>query len=100
MPNHVHVLLTSIEKYSLSKIIHSWKSFTAHQANKALNRTGEFWQTEYYDRYIRNDKHLSAAVEYIINNPVKAGLIGKAENWKWSGMKYSGFEVYFNGADE
>ena len=52
MPNHVHVLITPSAGYALSAITHSWKSFTAKQANKMLARTGAFWATEYFDRAI------------------------------------------------
>jgi hypothetical protein len=42
MPNHVHVLFRLLKDASLSSILHSWKSFTAHEANRVLARTGEF----------------------------------------------------------
>lgn len=59
----------------------SWKSFTAKQANKLLGRTGRFWQPEYFDRMIRNEGHLAAAVNYIHGNPLKAELVVRAEDW-------------------
>lgn len=46
MPNHVHVIVEPYKGRELSKIIHSWKSFTAHEANKRLSRSGDFWQAE------------------------------------------------------
>ena len=57
MPNHVHLLCRIYPDWNLDEIIHSWKSFTAHKANKMLNRTGPFWMLDYFDRYIRNQKH-------------------------------------------
>jgi len=92
MPNHVHVL---IEPYiSLSKIIQSWKSFTGrwalkHNAELELGVPGKsFWMREYWDRFIRNEKHFNNVIEYIHNNPVKANLVTKKENWKWSSAYY------------
>ena len=82
MPNHVHVLIEPTT--SLSDIVHSWKSYTAKEANRFLGREGAFWASDYYDRYIRNDEHFSAARAYIENNPVNAGLIRSAEDWRWS----------------
>ncbi len=38
----------------------------------------------YWDRYIRDERHLNAAVHYIHTNPVKAGLVKRAEDWQWS----------------
>jgi REP element-mobilizing transposase RayT len=88
MPNHVHTLLTPRTGWELGKIAHSWKSFTAHEANKILNRAGEFWQTEPFDRYIRNDQHFRRAMAYIENNPVKAGLCATPGDWPWSSARW------------
>ena len=74
MPNHVHVLVYVYEGVSLSSVMHSWRSYTAHEANKILGRVGEFWMKDYYDRYIRNADHYRAVVQYIEHNPEKVGL--------------------------
>jgi putative transposase len=84
MPNHVHVIIEILENNRLEEILHSWKSFIAHEANKILRRSGAFWFPEYHDRFIRNSDHLQQAVDYVENNPVKAGLVAKKEEWKWS----------------
>ena len=84
MPNHVHALLIPLEPFLLEDIVHSWKSFTAKEANRILNRSGQFWQAEYFDRYIRSGKHYFAAVDYIEKNPVKAGLCHTPEEWFFS----------------
>jgi REP element-mobilizing transposase RayT len=84
MPNHVHSLMTRFEEYELSDIVHSHKSFTAHEANKLLHRDGQFWIEDYFDRYIRNQQHFEKTVRYIENNPVKAGLCQKPEDWPYS----------------
>lgn len=84
MPNHVHTLIETMPKYSLSQILHTWKSFTALQANRSLVRTGIFWAREYYDRFIRNDRHFTDVLNYIEQNPVKAGLVKNAADWKFS----------------
>lgn len=86
MPNHVHVLLELAENgHSLPAIVHSWKSYTARQINKKLDRTGRLWMPDYFDRYIRDQAHLDACIHYIRQNPVKAGLVAAAEDWPWSG---------------
>ena len=89
MPNHVHVLI-EVTEHSLSDIVHSWKSFTAHRANKLLARTGRFWMPDYFDRFMRDDRHFAATVDYIRQNPVKAGLVDAPEKWPWSGWVESG----------
>ncbi len=87
MPNHVHTLVTPKAGFQMSKIVHSWKSFTANQCNKLLGRTGRFWDLESFDRYIRNDQHFRNAQVYIENNPVKARLCRRPEDWRWSSAR-------------
>ena len=84
MPNHVHVLVTPLGRHTLSSIVHSWKSHTANRANKRLGRRGAVWMPEYFDRAVRDERHFIAAVEYIENNPVQAGLCEQATDWEWS----------------
>ena len=81
MPNHVHTLFTPAREFKMSEIVHSWKSFSAHECNKLLGRSGRFWAREPYDRYIRNQRHFRNAIVYIETNPVKAGLCEKPEDW-------------------
>ena len=69
MPNHVHLLLQPTEGHTLSKILHSIKSYTAHEINKRLKKDGELWQDESYDRIVRSPEELSHFREYIRRNP-------------------------------
>jgi REP element-mobilizing transposase RayT len=80
MPNHVHVVVRPFPGHELHAIIHSWKSWSANQANKILKRRGPLWQREYYDRIIRDDHDLSDTVKYVLDNPVKGGLT----DWPWT----------------
>ena len=93
MPNHVHAVVqpfagmtntggTPVPQCELQDILHSWKSFTAKEANKLLGRSGDFWQAEYYDHLIRDEADFTHAVRYVLENPIKAGL----KNWKWVGV--------------
>ena len=84
MPNHTHSLLKPNQAWSLERLIHSHKSYTAHEANRMLNRQGQFWMTEYFDRYIRNADHFRNTVRYIENNPVRAGLCSQPAEWPFS----------------
>ena len=84
MPNHVHAIVWPMPDYTLSNILHSWKSFTSKAANQILRRTGEFWQKESFDHWIRDDAERARMVAYVENNPVKARLSTAPENWKWS----------------
>jgi len=81
MPNHVHAVVQPEKGHELPDIVHSWKSFSAKRANEMLRRRGRFWHTEYYDHLIRNDRDLEHSVQYVLQNPEKAGL----KNWRWKG---------------
>jgi REP element-mobilizing transposase RayT len=79
MPNHVHAVFRPLPNWSLEKILHSWKSFTAKEANKLLNRVGDFWEPEYFDHLIRSEEEFYRYIQYVASNPIKAGL----KDWKW-----------------
>ncbi|HJW87229.1 MAG TPA: transposase [Candidatus Brocadiaceae bacterium] len=85
MPNHVHVVFT-VERSatSLYKALQSLKAYTAREANKILLRNGAFWQHESYDHVVRDGKKLERIIDYVLHNPVKAGLVSSRELWKWS----------------
>lgn len=104
MSNHVHVVLEPLlssndlvegkddsghtaftsTSPSLAKIMHSLKSYTAKEANKVLQRSGEFWEHESYDHYVRNGAEHARIVEYVLQNPVKAHLVENWQDWRWS----------------
>jgi len=79
MPNHVHVVVRLFPGEELASVLHSWKSFSAKQANRILVAHGAFWQREYYDHLIRGEEEFERAVRYVVENPVKANL----KNWQW-----------------
>lgn len=81
------------EGWTFTRIFHSWKSFTASEANKPLKRTGKFWQAEYFDRVVRNERGFNAAVEYIERNPVVAGLCGSPEEWRFGSAFHRGAQA-------
>jgi putative transposase len=101
MPNHVHVLFqphgfkspapqheagheTHSVQSPLTQVMHSIKSYTAHEANKLLCRHGPFWQRESYDHWVRDEGELERIVGYIQHNPVKARLVSQPQDWVYS----------------
>ena len=89
MPNHIHLLIKVYPENSLSKIVHSWKSYTSNMIKGIISNTlpgnsTKIWQAEYWDRFIRDDKHFHSSVNYIHSNPSKAGLVSSPELWQWS----------------
>jgi len=93
MPDHVHFIIQPGIKgqdeqgnpvfWSLAEILHSIKSFSANEINKAEGKTGQVWQDERYDRYVRSDRDLEEKFNYICRNPWAAGLVGENEPWPW-----------------
>ncbi|MCL4736555.1 MAG: transposase, partial [Candidatus Omnitrophica bacterium] len=89
MPDHVHIVAkplsrNSDELWDISDILHSIKSFSANEINKQESKVGNpVWQTESFDRIIRNDRELLATLAYVHHNPVKAGLVDKGEDYAY-----------------
>ena len=105
MPNHVHLLIKNYEGVKLGDCVRSWKLFVSNFVSKnerlrmkflghvevegaaqESNASKKFtvWQREYWDRFIRDEKHFNKSVNYIFNNPVKAGLCKTIQDWTWS----------------
>ena len=82
MSNHVHVVINPT--VPLAQITKSIKCYTAREANKILGLTGQFWQHESFDHWIRDRHELAEVIRYVEQNPVKAGLVGCEADWRWS----------------
>jgi putative transposase len=74
MPNHVHALVVLHLDWSLEKVLYTWKRRTAGTINASLDRQGQLWQHDYFDRLIRDGQHFENVVRYIRRNPLKAKL--------------------------
>ena len=88
MPDHVHLLLRALRDehgwpFLLVEIMQSLKGATAHRINKLLHRSGPVWEEESFDHVLRSDESLEKKREYIRQNPVRAGLIQKPEDYRW-----------------
>jgi REP element-mobilizing transposase RayT len=91
MPNHVHVIIDRL-RVALDSVLHSWRSYTSNEIRKRLSEhempeRDRLWQRGYFDRYIRDGRHLWATRCYILLNPVHAGLVGRATEWPFSSAK-------------
>jgi hypothetical protein len=61
MPNHVHALVKPFEDYSLERIVHSWKSFSANRINNTFGWSGRVWHPESFDHIVRTPRNLNAS---------------------------------------
>jgi putative DNA methylase len=85
MPNHVHLLITPLIKVPI--LMRRVKGVSARQANQILGQTGKpFWQDESYDRLVRTAEEFDRIENYIVQNPVRAGLARSAEEYRWSSV--------------
>jgi putative transposase len=89
MANHIHFLIIPKSLMDsdvpVKQILQKVKGYTAYEANKIIGRTGErFWQDESFDHWSRDYDEFMRIVAYIENNPVKAGLVKRPEDWKYS----------------
>jgi putative transposase len=83
MANHVHVLVEP--HVAVTRLLQCIKGFSAREANRVLDRTGEpFWQSECYDHWVRDEAELRRVRCYIENNPVRAGLARRPQDYRWS----------------
>jgi putative transposase len=88
MPDHVHLILTTLtdatgQPYSLLEILQSLKSASAHAINKLLGRQEPVWQDESFDHVLRSHESLCEKIDYIRQNPVRKGLARNPEDYPW-----------------
>lgn len=93
MPDHMHLLLQPWPKendadgnvvfWPLRELLHSIKSFSAHEINKIEKKTGAVWEKERFDRYVRSDQDLREKFDYILRNPWDAGVAKQNEDYPW-----------------
>jgi len=84
MPDHIHLVLALPPRVKVSRVIQLIKGRFAYRYNVGSGRAGALWQARYHEKALRSERALVAAIEYVHNNPVKAGLVGQAESFLWS----------------
>ena len=77
----------SVVSHRVTDIVGSIKKYTSLRANRVLGRRGAFWRSESYDHVIRDSAELDRTIEYVLMNPVRAGLCNDWREWKWSYVK-------------
>lgn len=98
MSNHYHLVIDMMgfydstptntagktKDYAVADAMRLLNGNTARFCNLALGRTGAFWDHESYDHFARDEEEFYRIIEYVLNNPVKAGLVKNWQDWKWS----------------
>lgn len=87
MPDHVHLMLRPLfdqaGEISIPEILQEIKSVSSHRVNKYLGRKGPLWQEESFDRAIRETDDVQGRLEYMLANPVRAGLAFHPYKYPW-----------------
>ncbi len=89
MPDHAHIIFTPLidearqAVVSIAEIMKGIKGASAHAINRQFHRQGTLWQEESFDHVPRSSKNLDHKIIYILENPVRSGLVDDWRNYKW-----------------
>jgi putative transposase len=86
MPEHVHLLVNEPRIGTLAQVLQSLKQGVARRL--ALRAADPFWQARYYDFNVWSERKFVEKLRYIHRNPVKRGLVARAEDWNWSSFRH------------
>src|SRR5271166_5336706 len=86
MPNHVHLILTPDDEDGIRRALAPVHRRYAGEVHARLKRTGHFWQGR-FGAVAMDEEHLAAAVRYVALNPVRARLVARAQDWRWSSAR-------------
>jgi REP-associated tyrosine transposase len=86
MGNHVHYIAVPMKSDSFAKTFNTLHMRYSQFVNKRGNAAGHLWQGRFFSCAL-DEKHLYAAVRYVENNPVRAGIVDRADEYRWSSAK-------------
>jgi putative transposase len=84
MPEHLHILLTPSDKSSIENVMQMIKGGSSHRIGIEKPQAFPIWRRGFHDRWMRDAEQFWRAKSYIEQNPVKVGLVEKAEEYQWS----------------
>ena len=94
MPNHVHLILVPSDADGLRRALSRVHRIYAGAVHARLERTGHFWQGR-FGAAAMDEAYLAAAARYVLLNPVRAGLVRRPADWRWSSI-----HAHLSGADD
>ena len=84
MPDHAHLVLGPSQDCDIIAFVGQFKNLAQRQV-WTLGVTGRIWQVSFWDRFVREDERLDDVVRYVLNNPVREGLVEKWQDYEFSG---------------
>jgi putative transposase len=86
MPDHVHFFCSAeLDAKSLPVFMQAWKQWTSKRMARELSFSGNLWQEQFFDHVLRSTESYSQKWDYVRENPIRAGLVTKIEDWPWQG---------------
>ncbi|MDX1970221.1 MAG: hypothetical protein SFV23_23815 [Planctomycetaceae bacterium] len=87
MPDHLHLFCSPrTEEFTLESWIKFWKSLATRSfRTHGLIAEPDLWQAGHWDTRLRNDESYEGKWAYVRNNPVRAGLVTKSDDWPYQG---------------
>ena len=94
LPDHGHCICAPVYPVTVSLAMKSVKQSSMSAVNQCRGADGELWQPRFFDRALRSVKEYNEKVEYLHLNPVRAGLVSRPEDWRWSSYnEYAGMRA-------
>ncbi|WP_459941677.1 REP-associated tyrosine transposase [Deferrisoma palaeochoriense] len=86
MPDHLHLVVTLGAELDLSTCVQRFKTFTSRHIRQLGVGGPGVWQRGFYDHALRKDESWEAVARYVLENPVRKGLVERPEAWPWAGL--------------
>jgi putative transposase len=94
LPDHWHIICAPTHPLTISLVMKSLKTSSTIFINRRRAEAGKLWQARFFDRALRTVREYNEKVQYIHFNPVKAGLVQRPQDWRWSSVnEYSGMSA-------
>jgi putative transposase len=88
MPDHYHVLLTVGDEVSISNVVRTVHSLSTQAGRRTMEIRGRIWQSRFYDHVVRDEDDFRAKLDYLHNNPLRAGLVEDVTAYPWSSLRF------------
>ncbi len=88
MPDHVHLIVEPLQGITLARLMQKFKGGSAFKVNRRRGTQGPLWQVESWDRIIRDEQEYLEKTNYILQNPVMAGLSDDPLSWGGSYLEF------------
>ena len=88
LPDHWHAIFYPRYPLTISRVMEAIKDGATKRINRCRREAGVLWQPRFFDRALRTVKEYNEKVQYIHLNPVRAGLVNRADDWAWSSVHH------------